>query len=129
MKRHIGFTLVELVLVMVIAGVAIPGVIFTFNQVVRKSVNDEMMYTATMLAEGELERVMQKSFINVVDENRDNPVSFGGNFNGYKYQVRIDPVPSNLASDPSMQNYKQIESRVTNGIIGDISLTTVVTNI
>ena len=123
-----GFSLVELVLVIVVAGIAIPGVILTFYELSRKSAYDEAMTTAVMLAEGELERTVQKGFANIVDENRGNPVSFGGNFSGYRWQIRVDAVPAALANDPSMSEYKQIEARVTNNIIGDVSLKTIATN-
>lgn len=126
--RAKGFTLVELVLVIVVAAIAIPGVIFTFYELSRRSIYDEAMTTATMLAEGELERALQKNFANIIDENRDTPASFGGNFSAYSWQVRVDPVPDGLATDPLMSQYKQVEARVTNSITGDVSLKTVVTN-
>lgn len=126
--RAKGFTLVELVLVIVVAAIAIPGVIFTFYELSRRSIYDEAMTTATMLAEGELERALQKNFASIIDENRDTPASFGGNFSAYSWQVRVDPVPDGLAIDPLMSQYKQVEARVTNSITGDVSLKTVVTN-
>jgi len=128
MKKNKGFTIVETVLVMVVAAVAIPGVILVFNEVMKKSINDEVIYTATMLAEGELDRVIQKDFVSITDENRNSPVSFGGNFSGYTWQIRVDAVPAALVSDPNKLQYKQIEARVTNASAGDISLFTVVTN-
>jgi type II secretory pathway pseudopilin PulG len=127
MKKIKSFALVELVLVIVVASIAIPGIMYLFNQLARKSINDEAMYTATMLAEGELERVIQQSFANVADQNRNSPVSFGGNFSGYSWQIRVDAVPAAVASDPGMAQYKQVEARVTSNIIGDVSLKTVVT--
>jgi len=123
-----SFSLVELIIIIVIAAIAIPGVVFIFHEVSRKSVYDEAMSSAVMLAEGELERVIQKSFSSITDENRDSPVPFGAGFSGYNWQIRVDAVPSNLASDSGMLQYKQVESRVTNNLIGDISLKTVVTN-
>jgi len=128
MKKNKGFTLMESVLAMIVAAIAIPGVILVFNEVMKKSINDEVIYTATMLAEGELERVIQKDFVSITDENRNSPVSFGGNFSGYTWQIRVDAVPTALASDPSKLQYKQIEARVTNSSVGDVSLFTVATN-
>ena len=127
MKKR-GFSLIELIMIIVIAAIAIPGVILTFYEISRKSVYDEAMNAAVMLAEGELERAMQKTFTDTVDENSDSPVSFGGNFSGYSWQIRVDSVPANLAIDASMGQYKQVEARVTSNIIGDVSLKTVVTN-
>jgi len=127
MKKLKSYALVELVLVIVVAGIAIPGVMYMFNQLARKSINDEAMFVATMLAEGELERVVEQNFANVADQNRNSPVSFGANFSGYKWQIRVDAVPVALANDPGMAQYKQVEARVTSDIIGDVSLKTVVT--
>ena len=126
MKSKKGFALVELVLVILVAGIAIPGIIYLFGELARESINDEAMHTATMLAEGELERVIQQNFANVTDQNRNNPVSFGGNFSGYSWQIRVDAVPTALANDPGMSQYKQVEARVTSNIIGNVSLKTVV---
>ena len=127
MKKIKSFALVELVLVIIVAGIAIPGLMYLFNQLARKSVNDEAMFTATMLAEGELERAVQQNFANVADQNRNSPVSFSGNFSGYSWQIRVDAVPAAVANDPGMAQYKQVEARVTGNIIGDVSLKTVVT--
>lgn len=130
MKKNKGFSLVELVLVIVVAGIAIPGVIFTFYELARKSVYDEAMTTATMLAEGELERVMQKGFANITDEHRDSPVSFGGDFTGYTWQVRVDYVNSGDLDTAvaGSTEYKRVETRVTNNVVGDVGLKTIVTN-
>ena len=127
-KDKKSFSLIELILVMLIAGIAIPAVIMTFAELAKKSVQDEAMQASTMLAEGELERVLQKSFDAVLDEYRDSPVSCGGNFSGYTWQVRVDAVPSGIANDPTMLQYKQVEVRVTNSTAGDVSLWTIVTN-
>ena len=93
-KNKRAFSLVELVLVIVIAGISIPGVIITFYELSRKSIYDEAMTSAVMLAEGELERATRKSFANVLDEHRDSPISFAGNFSAYSWQVRVDYVES-----------------------------------
>jgi hypothetical protein len=89
---------------------------------------DEVMSIATGLAKGELERIKGLGFADVNDENRDNPASFIGDFNNYSWQVRVDKVPNNIVIDNKMVNYKQVEARVTNPILGDISLKTMVTN-
>ena len=126
--RQKAFSLPELIITIVVAAIAIPGVMFVFQEVSRKSVYDEAINTAVMLAGGEMERAIRRNFVNITDENRDAPVSFGGNFSAYSWQIRIDAVPLTLATDTSMTQYKQVESRVTNSIIGDVSLKTVVTN-
>jgi len=128
MKAKGGFTLVETVIGIVVIGIIAIGLFATFTGVFTNAVRDEVMSVATSLAKGEMERVTRLSFANIIDQNRDSPASFGGNFNNYSWQIRVDAVPVDIANDPGMANYKQVESRVTNAFVGDISLKTIVTN-
>jgi prepilin-type N-terminal cleavage/methylation domain-containing protein len=123
-----GFTLIETVIGIVVLGIIALGLFAIFTGVFTNAVHDEVISIATSLAKGELERVTRLSFANVVDQNRNSPVSFGGNFSNYSWQIRVDAVPVGIANDPGMSNYKQVESRVTNPMVGDISLKTIVTN-
>lgn len=123
-----GFTLIETIIAIMVIGVAFLGLVAVFTGVFTNAARDEVMSIATMLAKGETERVSGLSFANVADENRDSPVAFTGNFTNYSWQVRVDAVPVAIASDPTMANYKQVEARITNAIIGDVSLKTIVTN-
>jgi len=123
-----GFTLIETVIGIVVIGVIALGLFATFTGVFKNAVQDELISVATSLAKGELERVTRLSFASVVDQNRNSPVSFGENFANYSWQIRVDAVPVGIANDPGMAQYKQVESRVTNPMVGDISLKTIVTN-
>jgi prepilin-type N-terminal cleavage/methylation domain-containing protein len=128
MKKNNGFTLIETVIGIVVIGIISLGLLAVFTGVFTNACRDEVLTIATSLAKGELERVTRLSFASIVDQNRDAPVSFGGNFANYSWQIRVDPVPVAIADDPGMTNYKQVESRVTNPMAGDISLKTIVTN-
>ena len=123
-----GFTLIETIIGIVVLGVIALGLFATFTGVFKNAVRDEVVTVATSLAKGELERVTRLSYASIVDQNRNSPVSFTGNFANYSWQIRVDAVPVVIANDPSMTNYKQVESRVTNALLGDISLKTIVTN-
>jgi prepilin-type N-terminal cleavage/methylation domain-containing protein len=123
-----GFTLIETVIGIAVIGIIAIGLFATFTGVFTNAARDEVISIATSLAKGELERVTRLSFASIVDQNRGSPVSFGGNFTNYSWQIRVDAVPVAIANDPGMANYKQIESRVTNPIVGDIGLKTIVTN-
>jgi len=123
-----GFTLVETTIGIVVLGIIALGLFATFTGVFTNAVRDEVVTIATSLAKGELERVARLSFASVVDQNRDSPVSFGENFTNYSWQIRVDAVPVAIASDAGMAQYKQVEARVTNPMVGDISLKTIVTN-
>ena len=123
-----GFTLIETIIGIVALGVIALGLFATFTGVFKNAVRDEAVTVATSLAKGELERVTRLSYASIADQNRNSPVSFGGNFANYSWQIRVDAVPVAIANDPSMTNYKQVESRVTNALLGDISLKTILTN-
>ena len=123
-----GFTLIETVIGIVVIGIISLGLMATFTGVFKNAVRDEAVTVATSLAKGELERVTRLSYASIVDQNRNSPVSFGGNFANYSWQIRVDAVPVAIANDATMVNYKQVESRVTNALLGDISLKTIVTN-
>ena len=123
-----GFTLIETVMSIVVIGIAFLGLLAVVTAVFTNAAHDEVMTIATELAKGEMERVTNLAFANVVDENRDSPAAFSGNFSNYSWQVRVDAVPTAIATDPTMANYKQVEVRITNAIVGDVSLKTIVTN-
>jgi len=123
-----GFTLIETVIGIAVIGIISIGLLAVFTGVFTNACRDEISTISVNLAKGEMERVMRLSFAGIADEHRDSPVSFGGNFSNYSWQIRVDSVPVGIASDPGMANYKQIEARVTNILTGDTSLKTIITN-
>ncbi|MEK6733474.1 MAG: type II secretion system protein [Candidatus Omnitrophota bacterium] len=123
-----GFTLIETIISIVVIGIAFLGLLAVFTGVYTNAVYDDAMTIATMLAKGEMERVIGLGFAGVSDQNRDSPLAFSGNFSSYSWQIRVDAVPIAIADDPTMTNYKQVEARVTNSITGSVSLKTIVTN-
>jgi len=123
-----GFTLIETIMAILVLSIAFLGLVAVVIGVFTNATHDEAMTIATMLAKGEMERVMGLSFANVDDENEDSPVAFTGNFSNYSWEVIVSAVPVAIASDPTMTNYKQVEAMVTNAIAGDINLKTIVTN-
>lgn len=123
-----GFTLIETIIAIVVIGIAFLGLVAVFTGVFTNAVRDEAMTIAAMLAEQEMERVTALSFADVADENRDSPVDYTGNFSSYSWQVRVDTVPVGIASDPGMADYKQVEVRIANAIVGEVSLKTIVTD-
>jgi prepilin-type N-terminal cleavage/methylation domain-containing protein len=104
-----GFTLIETVIGIVVIGIIALGLFATFTGVFTHAVRDEVLTVATNLAKGELERVSRLSYASIV-------------------KIRVDAVPVAIANDAGMANYKQVESRVTNPIAGDVSLKTILTN-
>ncbi|MDP2920817.1 MAG: type II secretion system protein [Candidatus Omnitrophota bacterium] len=123
-----GFTLIETMIGIVVLGIIALGLFATFTGVFTNAARDEVVTIATGLAKGELERTARLSFSSIVSQNAGTPMSFGGNFTNYSWQIVVSAVPVAIASDAGMAQYKQVESRVTNPLVGDISLKTIVTN-
>ncbi len=121
-----GFTLIEIVAVIIVIGIASLGLVGVIHQVLIDVHRPHTLTTATALAEGEAERVMGLSFANVVDENRGSPASYSGNFSNYSWEVRVDSLDSaapSLGSDADMSDYKVVEVRVHHAAVGHVSLT------
>ncbi|MDP8229667.1 MAG: prepilin-type N-terminal cleavage/methylation domain-containing protein [Candidatus Gorgyraea atricola] len=120
-----GFSLIELVIAMLIAGISILSLAFLFSQVMKTYAEPEVMQVATALSEQKMEEVTSFRYSDVAD---DGPTAFSGNFSNYTWQITVSAVPTALAIDPGMTDYKQVEVTVSNGIIGSVTLATVVTN-
>jgi prepilin-type N-terminal cleavage/methylation domain-containing protein len=119
-----GFTIIELVAVIVVLGVSLAPIGAMFYQIMAKHAEPEAIQIATALAQRQMEEETGRRFSNL---NNNGPANFS-NFPNYTYQVIVTPVSLNLANDPGMEEYKQLEVRVVNSSIGiTVSLVTVVT--
>lgn len=115
-----GFTLIELVLVIVVMAIASLGLAAVIQQALFDTHKPEVISTAAALAGQEAERLIRLPFTSIVDEHRDNPKNYTGNFQNYSWEVRVDSIDNaqpNLGSDPTMQDYKMVEVRVHHGAI------------
>jgi prepilin-type N-terminal cleavage/methylation domain-containing protein len=114
-----GFTLIEIVMVILVIGLSSLGLVSVMQQVLFNVHKPQVMQAATGLAEKDAERVLNTTFGLVADENRDAPVSYGGNFSAYSKQVRV----SSLDTDN-----KVVEVRVHHVALGYIWLAFLKTN-
>lgn len=125
-KRN-GFTLIEVILVMIILGVCLTPFCILIVNVVQKNVLSQAQATAVALAEREIERVTSLRF-SAVDDAAE--AAFASPFNNYSYQVIADYVNTNdlntAVAGPT--DYKRVQVRVANGIVGVLTLTTLVAN-
>jgi MSHA pilin protein MshD len=75
--RQRGFTLIELIIFIVIVGVALAGILTVMNQVVSRSADPMLTKQAVALADSVMEEVLQKAFAdpdgtNVGETDRSN---------------------------------------------------------
>jgi prepilin-type N-terminal cleavage/methylation domain-containing protein len=137
MKEKRAFTLIEVVLVIVVLGIALTPLCILVVQVVQKNVLSQAQATAVSLAEGEIERLTNARFSQVTCEAS---TPFSGAFSGYSYSTDVDYVnsgdlntsvgrPAGCSGTPgTATNYKRIRLSVNHAIARNITLTTVVVN-
>ena len=122
-KTKSGFTLIELILVILVLGICIAPIAILFYNVTVKYSKSEVIQIATVLAEDKMERVRSLRFSSVTDESG----VFTGDFSNYAYEVIVERIPTSLADDPGENEYKQVEVKVTNQGIEGVSLKSIVT--
>lgn len=126
-----GFSLIEIVLVMVVISIASLGVVVAMQQTMLDIHKPQVISLASALATKEAERVITLSFANVTDENRDSPASYSGDYSSYSWEIRVDSIDDqapSLGSDANMTSYKVVDARVHHTVIGNISIKTLKTN-
>lgn len=126
-----GFTLIEIVIVILIMGIAALGLAAVIQQAMRDTHEPETMSTATALAVKEAECVMRVAYASVADEHRGSPQSYAGDFANYSWEVMVDNYDADgdgsISTDES-NNYKQVEVRVHHSVIGYVSVVFLRTN-
>lgn len=116
-----GFSLIEMVLVILVVGISSVGLATAMRQALVSIHKPEVMSTAVALAEKEAERNMRLGFSAVTDEYRDAPASYAGNFSAYSRQTRV-------TVDPLDSNKKTVEIRVHNPAVGYVWIAFLKTN-
>lgn len=125
MKRK-GFSLVEMIIAMVVIGIAFYALISVFITVAPRNVNLEYLTKATHLAFEKMEETTVKPFTSIVSQSA---TSFTGDFSQFQYQVIMNYVtaaePDTLAGGST--SYKRVKVRTWGGLSGVVELTTLVT--
>jgi len=121
-----GFTLIELVIVIVVVGICFISVMSLFTESLHKNVTNEIITVATSLAEGKMEEVISDGFSGISNDSG----SFSSPFSDYSYQVNWYYVnPDNLdVSVEGPTDYKNVKVIVSHNLIGDITLTTLLSD-
>ncbi len=120
-KTQSGFTLIELVLVIVFLSVAIIASMRAMSSSLTQSMDVEVLMTATNLANEKLERIMadkkSKGYDFVAQNNYSQETNVNG-MNGYNRYVTITVFST----------YKEVKVKVTHSGVEDYELATFLTN-
>jgi type II secretory pathway pseudopilin PulG len=115
-----GFTLIEIIILIVMAGILLPSIIVPFVTGVRGSGKPEMVTTAMYLAHQRMEELMKYDYSRSpeLDPTVLTLPPLPAPIPGYQWQYEILYVPSNDLMAPGSVNppdtgYKRIRVRVT----------------
>ena len=123
-KREKGFTFIELIMVILIVGIAIIPLIQMFTTSLKGSADTEATSIALELAQDKMEETKQLGFAAIASTSG----TFASPFTAYSYQVTMSYVDSGLSSSGSPTDYKKVEIKVTHTSGTSTTLTTVVSN-
>lgn len=122
-----GFTLIELIIIIVVVSIAIGVLLTTLASVTNNTIYPLILQTASELAEQEIEKITGTRF-SFVCSCTDNAYT-QPEFAGYSRQITVATIPVGLGSDtPAMSQYKMVDVAVTNNTVGSVTLRTIVTN-
>ena len=123
-KRDKGFTFIELIMVIVIVGIAIIPLIQMFTTSLKGSADAEATSIALELAQDKMDETKQLSFAATASTSG----SFASPFTAYSYQVTVSYVDQNFTASVPATNYKKVAVKVTHSSGTGTTLTTVVSN-
>jgi type II secretory pathway pseudopilin PulG len=123
-----GFTLIEIIILIVMAGILLPAIIVPFAAGVKASGKPEMVNTAMYLGHQKMEEFMKYQYGN----SALNPASLtpyvNAGISGYDWQWEIALVDSNLNTSGSDVGYKRILVRVRDPMSDTYEIYSVVAN-
>ncbi len=91
-KKQNGFTLIEVIIILVLIAIVVPAIIFPVYESSKQSFKSEKYLTALYLAEGKMEEVTR--FKNLSGFNRLTAKSFNDTVLGYDRVVTFVPYSS-----------------------------------
>jgi type II secretory pathway pseudopilin PulG len=108
-----GFTLIEIIALIVIAGIIIPIIIIPFTTGIRGSQKPEMVTTAMYLAHQKMEELMKFNYDQAPDLTPGTYTLPAPPVAGYTWQWVISYVDNNFAASGPDVGYKMIQVTVT----------------
>ena len=131
MRNKRGLTLLEIIIILVVIGAAIPALLTAFARIVGTGANVKTMEVATNLASAKMEELIKdKKFADIVSIS---PTDFTGTFSDYSYQIVVEYVDGSDLNTPvgSPTDFKRVKVIVTrHGMTSfNITFTTILTNL
>jgi type II secretory pathway pseudopilin PulG len=126
--RNRGFTLIEIIVLIVLAGIIIPVIVVPFATGIRGSKKPEMVTTAMYLAHQKTEELMKFDYSRAPELNPGTYTLPAPPLAGYTWQWVISYVDNNFAASGSDVGYKMIQVTVTDPEASTYNVYAVVTN-
>lgn len=134
MRNNKGLTILEIVIILVIAGVAIPVLLASFANIVGMSADAKAVTVATDLAQEKMEEIIKgKRFSEIVSQG---PIDFTGSFSTYNYEIPVDYVSADNLDQPievgePPTDFKLVQVKITKDGDDDFNVTlmTIITNL
>ena len=128
-----GFTLIEIIVLIVMAGILLPAIIVPFATGVKGSGKPEMATTAMYLAHQKMEEFMKFDYGKTPELDPTSPISLQNSpISGYQWGYEILYVTSSDlmtgSVNPPDTNYKRIRVQVTDPESSTYEVYSVVTN-
>ena len=125
-----GFTLIEIIVMIVMAGILLPVIVVPFVTGIRGSGNPELVTTAMYLAHQKMEEFMKYNYCNAA-LNPTALTSYAAitGFSGYQWQWSIYYVDNNFQGPDLVtdRGYKTILVRVSDPMLSIYEIYSVVT--
>ena len=122
-RSEAGFSFVELLITIVIAGIAFAAMVPLFVQAQEANSADQARNIALQVAQDKIEKVRQLDYDQLTQGNLESATFAGGQFGTtwdfvrdgttktYTIQYTVSPVPANAAA--GQEKYKKVQVRVT----------------
>ena len=123
-----GFTLIEIIVLIVMAGILIPTIVVPFATGIRGSGKPEVVTTAMYLAHQKMEELMKFDYSRAPELNPGTYTLPAPPIAGYPWQWVISYVNNNFAASGSDVGYKMIQVTVTDPQSSTYTVYAVVTN-
>lgn len=107
-----GFTLIETILLIVMAGLLLPAIVVPFVSGVKGSGKSEMVNTAIYLAHQKMEEFMKFDYRNAALNPTSLTLYQDADISGYQWQWSITWVDSSFSPSATDVGYKRILVRV-----------------